>query len=91
MNCSTSDIAQGIPANIGSGVAITGQTLLVKSLQFDEEFTARQEAQAELQKREEKIKELEAEVKQLRTQVIKHIAFNSTAELIFFFFFLRRS
>uniref|UniRef100_A0A8D2PV71 Protein diaphanous homolog 2 n=1 Tax=Zosterops lateralis melanops TaxID=1220523 RepID=A0A8D2PV71_ZOSLA len=48
------------------------------SRKFDEEFTARQEAQAELQKREEKIKELEAEVKQLRTQVIKHITFNST-------------
>uniref|UniRef100_A0A803V768 Protein diaphanous homolog 2 n=1 Tax=Ficedula albicollis TaxID=59894 RepID=A0A803V768_FICAL len=41
------------------------------SRKFDEEFTARQEAQAELQKREEKIKELETEVKQLRTQVIK--------------------
>ncbi|XP_012505484.1 PREDICTED: protein diaphanous homolog 2 [Propithecus coquereli] len=38
------------------------------SLQFDEEFTARQEAQAELQKREEKIKELETEIQQLRTQ-----------------------
>uniref|UniRef100_A0A8D2PRD9 Protein diaphanous homolog 2 n=1 Tax=Zosterops lateralis melanops TaxID=1220523 RepID=A0A8D2PRD9_ZOSLA len=50
------------------------------SRKFDEEFTARQEAQAELQKREEKIKELEAEVKQLRTQVIKHITFNSTAD-----------
>uniref|UniRef100_A0A8C5TZ20 Diaphanous related formin 2 n=1 Tax=Malurus cyaneus samueli TaxID=2593467 RepID=A0A8C5TZ20_9PASS len=34
------------------------------SRKFDEEFTARQEAQAELQKREEKIKELETEVKQ---------------------------
>ncbi|NXY18421.1 DIAP2 protein, partial [Atrichornis clamosus] len=47
------------------------------SRKFDEEFTARQEAQAELQKREEKIKELETEVKQLRTQVIKlyHIKF----------------
>uniref|UniRef100_A0A8C6JVX5 Uncharacterized protein n=1 Tax=Melopsittacus undulatus TaxID=13146 RepID=A0A8C6JVX5_MELUD len=39
------------------------------SRKFDEEFTARQEAQAELQKREEKIKELETEIKQLRTQV----------------------
>ncbi|XP_058279870.1 protein diaphanous homolog 2 isoform X2 [Hirundo rustica] len=38
------------------------------SRKFDEEFTARQEAQAELQKREEKIKELETEVKQLQTQ-----------------------
>uniref|UniRef100_A0A672V9I7 Diaphanous related formin 2 n=1 Tax=Strigops habroptila TaxID=2489341 RepID=A0A672V9I7_STRHB len=41
------------------------------SRKFDEEFTARQEAQAELQKREEKIKELETEIKQLRTQVIE--------------------
>ncbi|XP_073445945.1 protein diaphanous homolog 2 isoform X4 [Dendrobates tinctorius] len=39
------------------------------SKKFDEEFTARQEAQAELQKREEKIKELETEIQQLRTQV----------------------
>uniref|UniRef100_F6T0L3 Diaphanous related formin 2 n=1 Tax=Ornithorhynchus anatinus TaxID=9258 RepID=F6T0L3_ORNAN len=41
------------------------------SKKFDEEFTARQEAQAELQKLEEKIKELEAEIQQLRTQVMK--------------------
>uniref|UniRef100_A0A8D0ZMY2 GBD/FH3 domain-containing protein n=1 Tax=Sus scrofa TaxID=9823 RepID=A0A8D0ZMY2_PIG len=41
------------------------------SKKFDEEFTARQEAQAELQKREEKIKELETEILQLRTQVMK--------------------
>uniref|UniRef100_A0A8C3EFW5 Diaphanous related formin 2 n=1 Tax=Corvus moneduloides TaxID=1196302 RepID=A0A8C3EFW5_CORMO len=49
------------------------------SRKFDEEFTARQEAQAELQKREEKIKELETEVKQLRTQVIKlyHMKFHT--------------
>uniref|UniRef100_A0A2K6BSA5 Protein diaphanous homolog 2 n=1 Tax=Macaca nemestrina TaxID=9545 RepID=A0A2K6BSA5_MACNE len=38
------------------------------SKKFDEEFTARQEAQAELQKKDEKIKELEAEIQQLRTQ-----------------------
>lgn len=38
------------------------------SKKFDEEFIARQEAQAELQKREEKIKELETEIQQLRTQ-----------------------
>uniref|UniRef100_A0A673U5M0 Protein diaphanous homolog 2 n=1 Tax=Suricata suricatta TaxID=37032 RepID=A0A673U5M0_SURSU len=38
------------------------------SKKFDEEFTARQEAQAELQKREEKIKELETEIQQLRAQ-----------------------
>uniref|UniRef100_A0A8C7EP65 GBD/FH3 domain-containing protein n=1 Tax=Neovison vison TaxID=452646 RepID=A0A8C7EP65_NEOVI len=40
------------------------------SKKFDEEFTARQEAQAELQRREEKIKELETEIQQLRTQVM---------------------
>ncbi|KAM4798546.1 protein diaphanous homolog 2 [Urocitellus parryii] len=38
------------------------------SKKFDEEFTARQEAQAELQKREEKIKELETEIQLLRIQ-----------------------
>ncbi|XP_075428922.1 protein diaphanous homolog 2 isoform X2 [Ascaphus truei] len=38
------------------------------SKKFDEEFSARQEAQAELQKREEKIKDLETEIQQLRTQ-----------------------
>nr|XP_020819057.1 protein diaphanous homolog 2 isoform X2 [Phascolarctos cinereus] len=38
------------------------------SKKFDEEFTARQEAQAELQRREEKIQELEMELQQLRTQ-----------------------
>ncbi|KAL8180922.1 UNVERIFIED_CONTAM: Protein diaphanous 2 [Gekko kuhli] len=41
---------------------------MLRSLQFDEEFTARQEAQAELQKREERIKELETEIQQLRSQ-----------------------
>uniref|UniRef100_A0A8D0HE98 Diaphanous related formin 2 n=1 Tax=Sphenodon punctatus TaxID=8508 RepID=A0A8D0HE98_SPHPU len=41
------------------------------SKKFDEEFTARQEAQVELQKREEKIKELETEIQHLRTQVLK--------------------
>ncbi|NWT08855.1 DIAP2 protein, partial [Vireo altiloquus] len=53
------------------------------SRKFDEEFTARQEAQAELQKREEKIKELETEVKQLRTQVTKlhHVNFVSNGLL----------
>ncbi|XP_044538761.1 protein diaphanous homolog 2 [Gracilinanus agilis] len=39
------------------------------SKKFDEEFTARQEAQAELQRREEKIQELETELQQLRTQI----------------------
>uniref|UniRef100_A0A8C5RK90 FH2 domain-containing protein n=1 Tax=Laticauda laticaudata TaxID=8630 RepID=A0A8C5RK90_LATLA len=38
------------------------------SKKFDEEFTARQEAQAELQMREEKIRQLEAEIQQLQTQ-----------------------
>ncbi|KAE8584397.1 hypothetical protein XENTR_v10020951 [Xenopus tropicalis] len=38
------------------------------SKKFDEEFTARQEAQAELQKLEEKIKALETENQQLKTQ-----------------------
>lgn len=38
------------------------------SKKFDEEFTARQEAQAELQKRDEKIKELESEIQQLQAQ-----------------------
>ncbi|XP_063794429.1 protein diaphanous homolog 2 isoform X4 [Pseudophryne corroboree] len=41
------------------------------SKKYDEEFTARQEAQAELQKREERIKELETEIQQLRTQAVK--------------------
>ncbi|XP_021261384.1 protein diaphanous homolog 2 isoform X2 [Numida meleagris] len=38
------------------------------SKKFDEEFIARQEAQAALQKREEKIKELETEIKRLQSQ-----------------------
>ncbi|XP_019392011.1 PREDICTED: protein diaphanous homolog 2 isoform X1 [Crocodylus porosus] len=38
------------------------------SKKFDEEFSARQEAQTELQKREEKIKELESEIQQLRAR-----------------------
>ncbi|XP_069469093.1 protein diaphanous homolog 2 isoform X2 [Ambystoma mexicanum] len=48
------------------------------SKKFDEEFTARQEAQAELQKREEKIKELEAEIQQLRTQAPTTLAGSQT-------------
>ncbi|XP_048192901.1 protein diaphanous homolog 2 [Perognathus longimembris pacificus] len=40
------------------------------SKKFDEEFTARQEAQAELQKKEEKIRELETIIQQLQTQVL---------------------
>nr|XP_060612373.1 protein diaphanous homolog 2 isoform X1 [Anolis sagrei ordinatus] len=38
------------------------------SKKFDEEFAARQEAQGELQKREERIKELEAEIQRLQSQ-----------------------
>lgn len=38
-------------------------------LQFDEEFSARQEAQAELQKHEEKIKGLETQINTLQAQV----------------------
>lgn len=37
--------------------------------QFDEEFSARQEAQAELQKQEEKIKVLETQINTLQAQV----------------------
>lgn len=44
------------------------QKALEFSKKFDEEFTARQEAQAQLQNREEKIKELESEIQQLRAQ-----------------------
>ncbi|KAK1803952.1 hypothetical protein P4O66_003889 [Electrophorus voltai] len=39
------------------------------SKKFDEEFSARQEAQAELQKQEEKIKELEVQISTLRSQL----------------------
>ncbi|XP_050984202.1 protein diaphanous homolog 2 isoform X6 [Labeo rohita] len=39
------------------------------SKKFDEEFSARQEAQAELQKQEEKIKGLESQINTLQTQV----------------------
>ncbi|XP_051514939.1 protein diaphanous homolog 2-like isoform X3 [Myxocyprinus asiaticus] len=39
------------------------------SKKFDEEFSARQEAQAELQKQEEKIKELEAQINTLQAQL----------------------
>lgn len=46
-------------------------------LQFDEEIMGRQEALAELLKKEEKISELEAEVQAFRSQVLP-----------FFFFFL---
>ncbi|XP_067313486.1 protein diaphanous homolog 2 isoform X6 [Pseudorasbora parva] len=39
------------------------------SKKFDEEFSARQDAQAELQKQEEKIKELETQINTLQAQV----------------------
>ncbi|XP_038849582.1 protein diaphanous homolog 2 isoform X3 [Salvelinus namaycush] len=39
------------------------------SKKFDEEFSARQEAQAESQKKEEKIKELEGQICSLKTQI----------------------
>uniref|UniRef100_A0A3B5MDT7 Diaphanous-related formin 2 n=1 Tax=Xiphophorus couchianus TaxID=32473 RepID=A0A3B5MDT7_9TELE len=39
------------------------------SKKFDEEFSARQEAQAESQKKEEKIKELESKIQTLETQI----------------------
>ncbi|XP_067852983.1 protein diaphanous homolog 2 isoform X2 [Heptranchias perlo] len=44
------------------------QTALEFSKKFDEEFTARQEAQAENQKKDEKIKELEIKVHQLEAE-----------------------
>ena len=43
--------------------------LLSLFLQFDEEFSARQEAQAESQKKEERIKELEGKIQALESQV----------------------
>lgn len=48
---------------------ICTQTWLSSFLQFDEEFSARQEAQAESQKKEEKIKELEEKIQALESQV----------------------
>ncbi len=42
---------------------------MVFVFQFDEEFLGRQEAQAQLLKREEKINELEAELQAYRNQV----------------------
>lgn len=43
----------------------------MSALQLDEEFMARQEAQAHLLKKEEKINELEAELQAYRNQVSK--------------------
>lgn len=51
------------------------------ALQFDEEFLSRQEAQAQLLKREEKINELEAELQAYRNQV----------SMLFFLFVLATS
>ncbi|XP_067842539.1 protein diaphanous homolog 3-like [Heptranchias perlo] len=45
------------------------QRLSELTRKFDEEFTARQEAQTQTQKREEKINELEAELQSLRAQL----------------------
>uniref|UniRef100_A0A8C8GGZ3 Diaphanous-related formin 2 n=1 Tax=Oncorhynchus tshawytscha TaxID=74940 RepID=A0A8C8GGZ3_ONCTS len=47
---------------------LIGSVGCVELLQFDEEFSARQEAQAESQKKEEKIKELEGQICNLKTQ-----------------------
>lgn len=41
--------------------------------QFDEEFSARQEAQTESQKKDERIKELETQVLQLEATVLQKI------------------
>lgn len=49
--------------------AICTQTCSSSLLQFDEEFSARQEAQAESQKKEERIKELEEKIQALESQV----------------------
>lgn len=51
-------------------------------LQFDEEFSARQEAQAEAQKKEEKIKELEEKIQALESQVnpLEEIPLNDFAK-----------
>jgi len=46
------------------------------ALQLDEEFLGRQEAQAQMLKREEKINELEAELQAYRNQVSMHISFS---------------
>uniref|UniRef100_A0A671NAX8 Diaphanous related formin 2 n=1 Tax=Sinocyclocheilus anshuiensis TaxID=1608454 RepID=A0A671NAX8_9TELE len=59
------------------------------SKKFDEEFSARQEAQAELQKQEEKIKELESQINTLQAQVITlsfvvHIGQKMTPSFFYF-------
>lgn len=43
--------------------------LVSRSLQFDEEFSARQEAQSESQKKDERILELEGRIQTLESQV----------------------
>lgn len=52
-----------------ASVTCTCKRFLSVSLQFDEEFSARQEAQAESQKKDEKIKELEEKIQALESQV----------------------
>lgn len=54
---------------IQASVTCTCKRFLSVSLQFDEEFSARQEAQAESQKKDEKIKELEEKIQALESQV----------------------
>lgn len=51
------------------GCYVHTEILVCLSLQFDEEFSARQEAQAESQKKEERIKELEGKIQALESQV----------------------
>lgn len=57
----------------------TGRTNSTFDLQFDEEIMGRQEALAQLLKKEEKINELEAEVHAFRAQVLHlfHLGFFS--------------
>lgn len=54
---------------IQASLTYTCKRFLFLSLQFDEEFSARQEAQAESQKKDEKIKELEEKIQALESQV----------------------
>lgn len=61
---------------------LTNSSLFFPFLQFDEEFSARQEAQAEAQKKEEKIKELEEKIQALESQVnpLEEIPLNDFAK-----------
>lgn len=67
------DAPRGRPleaARVFTGLSICAcKRFLSVSLQFDEEFSARQEAQAESQKKDEKIKELEEKIQALESQV----------------------